>query len=728
MQSSGASAHPARVVKSPMRRFVAVSLLALTTCVTCVHAQTPDKSGVSPSVISLPSGPGSIEGLGESFEPQLNTGTSTYSVGIDVPPGRAGFQPSLALSYNSGLGNSFVGIGWTLAIPDIRRQTDKGFPDYNSQDTFLFQGEELVPLSDGFYRCENESGFQRFQPIDTNGDGAFEAWEMVERNGVRHTFGRFRGEESRWSAVVHPAPPSGAGDQPFDQTYCWRLDRSTDLHGNRIEYEYTLGIGKLYPVRITYSHTENRYHEILFDYEERPDVFDDYRPTFSSRIDRRLSEIVVRSLGKPVRRYRLDYEHSQEDLSALPLEEQAARAQAFDLGVSVLKRFTQFDRSGNTNNYLPPLRFYYSFLQGNLDHAVVQKVQTPQGDLPALDIGDSSGHVQIADINADGLPDLFSTKPQGLVGLQQVMLNRGIGKDGILRFGESLLVSNSSSLDLSFNSSSLSDRDGDGIVDYQIVRDEFTAKRINIYKNLSVFDRNDESRLGFAPIQPTSSDMIPNAPGYIGTGARSTRQIDLNFDKRSDYLSAVSDFAGLTLRGFYRSKSGLWQEFLNNTSGIPSSHTLDRPSSRLDNLAITLADMNGDRMQDYVALERQGGIAATLKVTYWPYCALGEWGAPRVMELSGFDTFSVDGADLRDLLVQDFTGDGLADVLWMNGSGLDSSITLRANIGGHQWSTPLIKEGLPTYRPRDATAPTTFRTADLNGNWLATIINPSDDD
>lgn len=30
-----------------------------------------DKSGVKPSVLSLPSGPGSIEGLGESFEPQL---------------------------------------------------------------------------------------------------------------------------------------------------------------------------------------------------------------------------------------------------------------------------------------------------------------------------------------------------------------------------------------------------------------------------------------------------------------------------------------------------------------------------------------------------------------------------------------------------------------------------------------------------------------------------------
>ena len=58
-----------------------------------------DKSGVSPNSISLPKGPGSIEGLGESFQPTLNTGTAKYGLGIKLPPGTAGHQPSLALSY-----------------------------------------------------------------------------------------------------------------------------------------------------------------------------------------------------------------------------------------------------------------------------------------------------------------------------------------------------------------------------------------------------------------------------------------------------------------------------------------------------------------------------------------------------------------------------------------------------------------------------------------------------
>src|SRR5262245_35258760 len=58
-----------------------------------------DKNGVSPNSISLPKGPGSIEGLGESFQPTLNTGTAKYGLGIKIPPGTAGHQPSLALAY-----------------------------------------------------------------------------------------------------------------------------------------------------------------------------------------------------------------------------------------------------------------------------------------------------------------------------------------------------------------------------------------------------------------------------------------------------------------------------------------------------------------------------------------------------------------------------------------------------------------------------------------------------
>src|SRR6185295_17371549 len=90
----------------------------------------PAKSAVTPQAISLPTAEGSIEGMGESFSPVLSSGTATYSVPIAIAPGRAGVQPSLALGYSSSGGNSELGLGWSMAVPFISRQTDRGLPRY----------------------------------------------------------------------------------------------------------------------------------------------------------------------------------------------------------------------------------------------------------------------------------------------------------------------------------------------------------------------------------------------------------------------------------------------------------------------------------------------------------------------------------------------------------------------------------------------------------------------
>ncbi|MBI2895324.1 MAG: hypothetical protein HYY06_17345, partial [Deltaproteobacteria bacterium] len=105
------------------------------------------KSGVTPQALSLPSGGGSVEGLGESFSPLLSSGTATFSVPVALPPGRRGTQPGLALSYGSSSGNGLCGIGWSMAVPFIARQTDKGVPRYDGTDRFIYNGgQELVEV------------------------------------------------------------------------------------------------------------------------------------------------------------------------------------------------------------------------------------------------------------------------------------------------------------------------------------------------------------------------------------------------------------------------------------------------------------------------------------------------------------------------------------------------------------------------------------------------------
>lgn len=95
----------------------------------CV-AQSLDKNGVSPQAISLPKGPGSIEGLGEAFKPRLNTGSAYYEVKIQVPKAVQGLAPELILKYDSGFGDGPLGVGWQLSVGSIRRKTERGVPRY----------------------------------------------------------------------------------------------------------------------------------------------------------------------------------------------------------------------------------------------------------------------------------------------------------------------------------------------------------------------------------------------------------------------------------------------------------------------------------------------------------------------------------------------------------------------------------------------------------------------
>jgi hypothetical protein len=84
-----------------------------------------EKSALGANVISLPKGGGAVAGMGESFSPDLFTGTGNFSVPIAVPPGRNGLQPSLTLGYSTGSGNGPFGLGWNMGLPGVARKTTR---------------------------------------------------------------------------------------------------------------------------------------------------------------------------------------------------------------------------------------------------------------------------------------------------------------------------------------------------------------------------------------------------------------------------------------------------------------------------------------------------------------------------------------------------------------------------------------------------------------------------
>ncbi len=95
-----------------------------------------DKSGVTSKSISIPKGAGTIAGMEESFSAQLSTGIATFSVPLSLPAARGGAQPSLGLSYSSGGGLGVAGMGWSIGVPFIARQTDRGVPRYYDQTSW----------------------------------------------------------------------------------------------------------------------------------------------------------------------------------------------------------------------------------------------------------------------------------------------------------------------------------------------------------------------------------------------------------------------------------------------------------------------------------------------------------------------------------------------------------------------------------------------------------------
>ncbi|MBK7821329.1 MAG: hypothetical protein IPJ61_09670 [Tessaracoccus sp.] len=217
-----------------------------------------DNAGVraAPS-ISLPKGGGAIRGIGEKFVAGAVTGTGGFTVPLPVSPGRAGLQPPLALSYDSGSGNGAFGLGWSLGLPAIARKTDKGLPRYDdaaSSDVFVLSGaEDLVPavllddegavVVDGEgrpvpdeddrgayrvvrYRPRTEGLFARIERWVNREDPADTHWRTITRENVTSLYGRDAG-----SRIVDPADPV--------RIFTWLLCESYDDLGNGMQYAYT---------------------------------------------------------------------------------------------------------------------------------------------------------------------------------------------------------------------------------------------------------------------------------------------------------------------------------------------------------------------------------------------------------------------------------------------------------------------------------------------------------
>ncbi len=633
--------------------------LVLSACALPVGAV--DKSGVKPSVISLPSGPGSIEGLGESFEPQLNTGTSSYAIPLATLPGRAGFAPDLALVYNSGGGNDVLGLGWSMRLPWIQRQTDKGLPfyvdtansvdddkdgtvdDFDELDTLIHSsGEELVPLADGSWRCENEVDFTRFERACADAgslpcaEDSDHWWIARRRDGVTLTFGA--------SSSARVTRPTLGG------TFRWQLERMEDPNGNVIAFVWSGpadGTTQVYLEEIRYNPHDGSGMVIGFVYETRPDPIVDHRPGFALITARRLVRIAMEEGRSPVRAYRLAYAATS---STSPH--------------SLLASVTTEGRDGTST--LPPASFtYVPFDSG-------EGLASAMPTAPALTLG---GSIDLLDLDGDALPDILDTSSVPIQP-QSFFLNLGPDELGEVEWGPRLFMTASVLKNLGGANIQLADLDGDGRTDL--------SEKSGTTTQVWTLDDLEWVTSGFL----TSSAFDLTDPD--------TRLVDLDHDKRVDVLQTSAGFTQAWLAlGNGRFSSPFFGP------AVPAVLRLSLPTTHL-------ADMNGDRLLDLVRVDN--GIA-----TYVPALGRGMFGPLVTMANPPAGV-----ADPSRLAAVDVNGDGLSDVVWVNGS----SVEVRLNLGIPSAAVPTAGLLAPPFTVAGpvTTGSTQFRIADVNGNGSSDVL------
>ncbi len=695
--------------------------------------------------ISLPKGGGAIRGMGEKFAANPVTGTGSLSVPIATSPGRGGFGPQLALSYDSGAGNGPFGLGWNLSVPAITRKTDKGLPQYcdaEESDVFILSGaEDLVPVLlpsgerfedsttfPGFvihrYRPRIEGLFARIERWTNNVTGELH-WRSISKDNITTLYGK--DNESR---IFDPADPD-----PLHPTriFSWLICQSYDDKGNALVYQYVaeddrdidhtqanernrVRTANRYLKHIRYGNrtpnldtqgkasdpatlpVDNWMFEVVFDYGEhsqatplpadagvwprRVDPFSTYRASFEVRTYRLCQRVLMFHHFPDEAAVGANCLVRSTDFTyAYEVDPQAAANPIFSKLRSATQTSYQRNHGGYRTKSLPPLEFTYS-------EALIQDevLDVDAESLENLPIGLDGAAYQWTDLYGEGLPGILTEQAGAWFykrNLSPINTQTDNGAPHITAmFAAVELVALKPNLALAGGQAQFMDLAGDGRPDLVVLDGPMPG-----------FYEHDGAE-GWQPFCPFDARLNRD------TRDPNLKFIDLDGDGHADVLISEDDafvwHASLAEAGFGPARR-VYQA-LDEEQG-PRLVFADGTQS------IYLADMSGDGLTDIVRI-RNG------EVCYWPNLGYGRFGAKVTMDNAPwFD--HPDVFDHKRIRLADIDGSGAIDIIYLHRDG----VRLYFNQSGNSWGAPQPLRVFPRVDDVVAIMPT-----DLLGNGTACLV------
>jgi hypothetical protein len=694
-----------------------------------------NKSGVTSKAISVPKGPATIQGLGESFSTQASTGVAAFSIPFSLPRARGGAQPSLALSYSSASGSGVAGMGWDVAVPFIARQTDRDVPRYKDQDAwhpeqdrFVYNGgQELVPIADlvpgeglpawaagwQYFRTRVEGSYLRFF-----WNRAKQLWRMQDKAGVVLELG---------------GDANALETDPDDATrvFRWNLHRQLDAHGNEVRYSYLHDGGSAYlsdvydtfPVAGGASASLSAWaHHAHLEYEARSDATFSYHRGWRASRSLRLSRVDVTSVTHEqssarelVRRYHLGYEPGSHVslLASVQLEGRCTTPVAEDASGALAP--TACPR-------LPAMSFEYTRSSSLLadgfegfDATVHSMAGSPKHSV-------DEDYTDLFDVDSDGLPDVVSMMPAAYGGKHALWLNGAGGIAGQFTAQGSIEVAGvlgatASAITKANPNLAALDLDGDATIDLLHMP---KAKAYSVYT-----PRLLGGQWTWAGREVSTSDGL-DARIDFGKDGLDIRVFDVNGDGLVDVVKS----GGTSLEVWYalgRYPGGDGRFGSASFTGPSAAQLSAEPVLRCVPWAgqpirfsdgdVKLADMNGDGLSDIVRV-RQGDVK------YWPGrgdgtfgtgalgCAGGSFSSSTFLQMSQSPWYADPNASALQL--DDVNGDGLADLVQVRFDAVDVWL----NVDGASWTERRILASMPptpSYQSR-------VRLVDANGSGTRDLL------